>query len=204
MNKNVEKLRAQFQILRLCGYKSDWCLSRPHKGVSPKYTRSPPLYLNLLRHLKFHRGTQMNGCRKYLHFCPISYSAHICNTRVGEVTNGRRLVELYWESRSSEYEVFTAVTIETQFVPSSGISRRVAFLRADVSEERIFSIITVTRISELGTTLAVTSSCSTPQEVNFFLARLSCHLDDGGDAFLRNVSPYKSHMAWHSRRRNSS
>jgi hypothetical protein len=23
MNKNVEKLRAQFQILRLCGYKSD-------------------------------------------------------------------------------------------------------------------------------------------------------------------------------------
>jgi hypothetical protein len=36
--------------------------------------------------------------------------------------------------------------------------RSVAVLRTDVSEERIASIIRVTRISELGTTLAVTSS----------------------------------------------
>jgi hypothetical protein len=35
--------------------------------------------------------------------------------------------------------------------------RRLALVRADVSEDRIASFITVTRISEIGTTLAVTS-----------------------------------------------
>jgi hypothetical protein len=34
---------------------------------------------------------------------------------------------------------------------SSGMLRRVALLRTDVSEERIASIIRVTRIGELGT-----------------------------------------------------
>jgi hypothetical protein len=36
--------------------------------------------------------------------------------------------------------------------------RRVAFVRADVSEERIASIIKVTKIDEIGTTLAVTAT----------------------------------------------
>jgi hypothetical protein len=36
--------------------------------------------------------------------------------------------------------------------------RRVALVRVDVSEERSVSIITMTRIGELGTTLAVTSN----------------------------------------------
>jgi hypothetical protein len=40
---------------------------------------------------------------------------------------------------------------------SSGMLRRVAFVRTDVSEELIASI-RVTRIGELGTTLAVTSN----------------------------------------------
>jgi hypothetical protein len=44
---------------------------------------------------------------------------------------------------------------------SSGMLRFVALLRTDVSEERIASIIWVTRIDELGTTLAVTSKRST-------------------------------------------
>jgi hypothetical protein len=39
----------------------------------------------------------------------------------------------------------------------SGMLRRVALVRADVSEELGASIIWVTRIGELGTTLAVTS-----------------------------------------------
>jgi hypothetical protein len=38
----------------------------------------------------------------------------------------------------------------------SGMLRRVALVRTDVSEELSFSIIRVTRIAELGTTLAVT------------------------------------------------
>jgi hypothetical protein len=40
---------------------------------------------------------------------------------------------------------------------SSGMLRRVAFVRTDVSEELSASIIRMTRIGELGTTLAVTS-----------------------------------------------
>jgi hypothetical protein len=41
---------------------------------------------------------------------------------------------------------------------SSGMLRRVALVRNDVSEEIIGSFIRVTRIDELGTTLAVTSN----------------------------------------------
>jgi hypothetical protein len=44
---------------------------------------------------------------------------------------------------------------------------RVALVRTDVSEERIASIIRVTRIGELETTLAVTSNRSTLRE--FFI-----------------------------------
>jgi hypothetical protein len=46
-------------------------------------------------------------------------------------------------------------------MPSSGMLRRVAFVRIDVSEERSASFIRVTRIGELGTTLALTSNIST-------------------------------------------
>jgi thioester reductase-like protein len=43
-------------------------------------------------------------------------------------------------------------------MPSYGMLRRVALVRTEVSEERIASIIRVTRIGELGTTLAITSN----------------------------------------------
>jgi hypothetical protein len=45
-------------------------------------------------------------------------------------------------------------------MPSSGRLRRVALVRTDVSEEYIAFIIRVTRISEPGTALAVTSNRS--------------------------------------------
>jgi hypothetical protein len=41
---------------------------------------------------------------------------------------------------------------------SSGVSRRVVLVRTDVSEVLSASFIRVTRIGELGTTLAVTSN----------------------------------------------
>jgi hypothetical protein len=41
---------------------------------------------------------------------------------------------------------------------SSGILRRFAFVRTDVSEERTASLMRVTKIDELGTTLAVTNN----------------------------------------------
>jgi hypothetical protein len=43
-------------------------------------------------------------------------------------------------------------------MPSSWMLRRMALVRIEVSEERIVSIIRVTRIGELGTTLAVTGN----------------------------------------------
>jgi hypothetical protein len=48
-------------------------------------------------------------------------------------------------------------------MPSSGMLRRVALVRADVSEERSASIIKVTRIGELGTSLSVTRNRRTPR-----------------------------------------
>jgi hypothetical protein len=44
---------------------------------------------------------------------------------------------------------------------SSWMLRHVALVRTDVSEERSATIIRVTRIGDLGTTLAVTSNRST-------------------------------------------
>jgi hypothetical protein len=41
---------------------------------------------------------------------------------------------------------------------SSGMLRHVALVRTDISEELNASIIRVTRIGELGTTLAITSN----------------------------------------------
>jgi hypothetical protein len=61
----------------------------------------------------------------------------------------------------------------TTNMASSGVLRRVALVRTDGSEELGASFIRVTRISELGTTLA----------------------DEGGAKFLRNVGYYKSHTA---------
>jgi hypothetical protein len=64
---------------------------------------------------------------------------------------------------------------------SSGMLRRVAFIRIDVSEELRASIIRVTRICELGT-LAVTRTDA------------RCD-DDGGAMFLRKLGYYKRHTA---------
>jgi hypothetical protein len=60
---------------------------------------------------------------------------------------------------------------------SSGLLRRVALVRTDVSEEPGASFIRVTKIGALGTTQAF------------------CHPDEGGARFLRDVGSYKSHTA---------
>jgi hypothetical protein len=56
----------------------------------------------------------------------------------------------------------------------SGMLRRVALVRTDVSEELSASFIKVTRIGGIGTTLAVTSNqstshCVTSQKTPFFI-----------------------------------
>jgi hypothetical protein len=79
--------------------------------------------------------------------------------------------------------------------------RCVALVRTDVSEELSASFIRATRICELGATLAVTSNRRTLRRNIKFTD--SCHPDEGGAKFLRNVGSYKSHAAQHLRRRNS-
>jgi hypothetical protein len=63
----------------------------------------------------------------------------------------------------------------------------VALVRTDVLEECIASIIRVTRISKLGTMLAVISNQSRMQSISLQ------HTDDGGDVLLRNIGSHKSH-----------
>jgi hypothetical protein len=58
---------------------------------------------------------------------------------------------------------------------SSGMLRRVALVRTNVSGERIEEMYTQR--------LLVTA--------NFH----SCHPDDGGDAYIQNIGSYKSHTA---------
>jgi hypothetical protein len=70
---------------------------------------------------------------------------------------------------------------------------RVALVRTDVSAELGASTIKVTRIGELGTTLAVTSNRRTLRRNTDFTD--SYHPDDGGTKFLGNVGSYKSHTA---------
>jgi hypothetical protein len=79
--------------------------------------------------------------------------------------------------------------------------RSVALVRTDVSEESISSINRVTRIGQLGTTLAVTITGSKQQihTVNVFP---SSHPHYRTDNFLRNVDSYKSPTASHSGRQH--
>jgi hypothetical protein len=55
--------------------------------------------------------------------------------------------------------------------------RSVVLVRTDVSDELSASIIRVIRFGEIGTLTD------------------SCHPDDGGSKFFRNVGSYKSHTA---------
>jgi hypothetical protein len=84
---------------------------------------------------------------------------------------------------------------------SSGMLHRVALVRTDVSDEPSSSFRRVPRIGELGTTLAATSNRRTLRAsvascslcCSYFTD--SCHPDEGGARFLRNVVSYKSHTA---------
>jgi hypothetical protein len=73
---------------------------------------------------------------------------------------------------------------------SPGMLRRVALVRTDISEELSASIVKATRICKLGATLVVTSNRRTLLRNTY-----SCHPDDGGAKFLRNVCSYKNHTA---------
>jgi hypothetical protein len=66
--------------------------------------------------------------------------------------------------------------IQRRRMASSGMLRRVALVRTDISKERIASIIRETRIAELGTTLAITSNRSTLRRNVIFCIELTRRL----------------------------
>jgi hypothetical protein len=85
-------------------------------------------------------------------------------------------------------------------MPSSGLLRRVALVRIDVSEEHSASFIKVTRIGALGTTLAVYSDRSTLRRNTFSFIRVTRIGELGvllvtANFFLRNIASYKGHTA---------
>jgi hypothetical protein len=80
-------------------------------------------------------------------------------------------------------------------MPSSGMLRRVAFVRTDVLEKSRASIIRVTRIGELGTTLALTSNRRTLRRLLVTTNVVPITPINEGPRFLRNVGSYKSHTA---------
>jgi hypothetical protein len=83
---------------------------------------------------------------------------------------------------------------------SSGVLRRVAHVRTDVSEELRTFFIRVTGIGELRTTLAVTSNRRTLRS-NTITASvvpsspIPVNPDEESAKFLRNAGSYKSHTA---------
>jgi hypothetical protein len=63
---------------------------------------------------------------------------------------------------------------------------RVAYVRTYVSEERITSAIRVTRIGEIGTTLAATNNWSVLRKIQLIVTA-------NANIFLWKVDSYKSH-----------
>jgi hypothetical protein len=84
-----------------------------------------------------------------------------------------REIKIYVRNLVTVTEESFFLKLEVLIIASFGMLRRMALVRTDVSEERSASFIRVTRIGELGTTLAVTSNRRT----------------------IRNVGLYKSYMA---------
>jgi hypothetical protein len=84
-------------------------------------------------------------------------------------------------------------------MPSPGMLRSVAIERTYVSEERVASIIRVTRIVELGK-LAINSNGNSIFSqhaliVSYYQLAHSCRPVNGCQNFLRNVGSYKTHSA---------
>jgi hypothetical protein len=84
---------------------------------------------------------------------------------------------------------------------SSGVLRRVALVRTDVSEECLTSIIRVTTIVEIQTKLELASEARREEVRMVFIRSVllmlvtSLHRDNGSDTFLRNIGCCNSHMA---------
>jgi hypothetical protein len=76
---------------------------------------------------------------------------------------------------------------------------RVALVSTNVSVEPGASVLSVTKIGELGTKQAATSNRRTLRRLLVAACVVPsspiCHPDEGGARFLRNVGSYKSHTA---------
>jgi hypothetical protein len=82
-------------------------------------------------------------------------------------------------------------------MPSSGMLRLVAIVRTNVSEERIASIIRVTRIVELGTMSALTSNQNTLRRNTVYKCTRATRLNTAEDGILHShrLENLKSYIA---------
>jgi hypothetical protein len=99
----------------------------------------------------------------------------MCNSTTSGFPLFELIATLIWGLRT-KYSLYTCLSLckiwgfsrrWLWWMPSSGMLRRVALVRTDVSGEHNASIVRVTRISEIGTTLAVTSNRR--KQVSFYL-----------------------------------
>jgi hypothetical protein len=106
-------------------------------------------------------------------FCFLLYLNHYL--KVDHITGVTRYKTEHLSFLMCKYTFFkwSCELYELWKMPSSGMLRRVALVRTDVSEELSISFIRVTIIGELGTTLAVISNRRMLRR-NFFAACVGC------------------------------
>jgi hypothetical protein len=142
-------------------------------GASGTFTLNTTLNQRLIRALD--NATRLNSCsaewmeqcgcilvqnwvgRDILR-CLLRGRAFAANMQMAPSVNQRDLLIIRYSR--TVWKIFRHISVIWRLV-SSGLLGRVALERTDVSDERTASIIRVTRIDELGTTLAVTSNRST-------------------------------------------
>jgi hypothetical protein len=78
---------------------------------------------------------------------------------------------------------------------SSGMLRRAAFVKPDVSEEISASIISVTRIGELGTTLAIMMEVTLSSGTSVLTKATRRHIQEDGILHSHSHENLKSYIA---------
>jgi hypothetical protein len=78
-------------------------------------------------------------------------------------------------------------------MPTSGMLRRMALVRADISEEHIACIIMVTRIVEIGT-LAVTSEAIRSFETSVLIRATRRNIPEDGILHSHRREHFKSYL----------
>jgi hypothetical protein len=109
--------------------------------------------------IEFREARSRSGKQRFMDWINL-VTSHLEETRFSGPV-GNRVAQGTEGTSSADKPVVTKKESFSRRMVSSGMLRRVALVRSDVSEELSASFIRVTRIGELGTTQAATSNRST-------------------------------------------